>query len=389
MKIQKIAVYGVDLPIPGGGASVAGGRTPDFAESTIVSLETDAGLVGWGEACPIGVANGPSCGMIFYPEKKRSLGMASGAAYLPTFAVGVRAGIAELAAHLIGEDPRQINRINDIMDGVLVSHNYVKTAIDMACWDILGKAAELPLTDLLGGRRCDDVKLIRAIFADTPDKVVAELDGYRAEGFRVFQIKVGGRPEADIARLELVASNSQPGDVVAADANRSWRVHEALQVARAAREFDIYFEQPCSGYEECLAVRRQIDQSFILDETINSVEALLRAHGDGAMDAVVLKLSNVGGLSKMRQIKDLCITLGIPMRIEDAWGSDLVTAATIHMAHTVPEDLLLAGYDKYTTIQVADGALERQGAFMRATAAPGLGVTPRSDVLGEPVASYH
>ena len=173
-----------------------------------------------------------------------------------------------------------------------------------------------------------------------------------------------------------------------ADANRGWLMHEAVRVARASKDLDIYFEQPCSSYEECLSVRRQIDHPFILDESINSVGALLRAHHDSAMEAVVLKLSNVGGLTKIRQMKDLCMTLGLPMRIEDAWGSDLVTAATAHVAHTIPPDLMMASYDKWTTIQVADGTPERTGDHLRASDAPGLGVTPRSDVLGDAVAVY-
>jgi L-alanine-DL-glutamate epimerase-like enolase superfamily enzyme len=389
MKINEISVYQVDLPLPGGGIDVSGGTTPEMATSTIVAVETSTGLVGWGESCPIGVANSPSCGTIFYPGKKRKSSHAPNARYVPTFATGIRAGIEELAPHLIGEDPRCLNRINYIMDGVLLNHNYVKTAVDLACWDILGKLSSLPVCDLMGGRMCEDVELVRAIFADTPEKTKAQIDGYRAEGFKVFQVKVGGSPEDDIERLRFAAANALPGDILMADANRGWRVHEAIRVARATKDLDIYFEQPCSSYEDCLIVRHQIDNPFVLDESMNSVDTLLRAHSDGAMDVVVLKLSNVGGLSKMRQMKDLCVALGIPMRIEDAWGSDIVAAASAHISHTVPQDLMMSCYDKYTTIQVADGGPERTGAHFRASTAPGLGVTPRSDVLGDPVAVYH
>jgi cis-L-3-hydroxyproline dehydratase len=115
MKIQTIAAYRVDLPLHEGSYKWSGGKSVTVFDSTVVRVETDTGIAGHGEVCPLGPA------------------------YLPAYANGVRAGIAELAPHLIGEDPRQLQRLNQRMDAALKGHPYVKSAIDIACWDILGK----------------------------------------------------------------------------------------------------------------------------------------------------------------------------------------------------------------------------------------------------------
>ena len=126
MKITRIAAYRVELPLHEGSYKWSGGKSVDVFDSTIVRVETDSGMAGHGEVCPLGPA------------------------YLPAYAEGVRAGIAMLAPRLIGEDPRELERLNRTMDAALKGHPYVKSGIDMACWDILGQAAGLPVTALLG-----------------------------------------------------------------------------------------------------------------------------------------------------------------------------------------------------------------------------------------------
>jgi L-alanine-DL-glutamate epimerase-like enolase superfamily enzyme len=111
---------------------------------------------------------------------------------------------------------------------------------------------------------------------------------------------------------------------------------------------------------------------------------------DQAMDVINLKISKVGGLTKARQIRDLCVSLGIAMTIEDTWGGDIVTAAIAHLAHSTPPNLLFSATDfnSYVTVSIAGGAPRRQAGRMAASGAPGLGIEPRWDVLGKPVLSY-
>jgi L-alanine-DL-glutamate epimerase-like enolase superfamily enzyme len=161
-------------------------------------------------------------------------------------------------------------------------------------------------------------------------------------------------------------------------------------LAAARRRARGQCEQPCKSYEKCLAVRQRTPLPFILDENIDGIDMLLRAHNDRAMDAINLKISKVGGLTKARQIRDLCVALGIPMTIEDSWGGDIVTAAIAHLAHSTPERFRFSATDfnSYVTVSNAAGAPRREKGTMRASDQPGLGVTANRDVLGAPVAVY-
>ncbi len=363
MKIQRIRAYQVDLPLFEGTYKWSGGKSVTVFDSTVVEIETDTGLVGFGEVCPLGPF------------------------YLPAYASGVRAGIKELGPHLIGEDPRELLKLNRRMDAALKGHAYVKSALDMACWDLLGQAANLPVCTLLGGRFGDDFVLYRAISQESPEAMAGRVAGYRAEGYRRFQLKVGGEADVDIERIRAVAAQLQPGDRLVADANTGWLMHDAMRVVRAVRDIDVYIEQPCLSYEECLSVRQHTDHPFVLDEVIDSVDVLLRANADRAMDVVNLKISKLGGLTKAKQARDLCVSLGVAMTLEDSWGGDIVTAAIAHLAHSTPTELLFSSTDfnSYVSVSIADGAPRRVNGRMAASTRPGLGVAPKRDVLGKPV----
>src|SRR6476620_10314234 len=121
MRISRIAACRVELPLREGRYAWSGGRSVSVFDSTLVRVETDTGLAGHGEVCPLGPA------------------------YLPAYAEGVRAGLAVLAPRLIGEDPLQLERLNRRMDAAMKGHPYVKSGIDVACWDILGQASGLPV----------------------------------------------------------------------------------------------------------------------------------------------------------------------------------------------------------------------------------------------------
>jgi L-alanine-DL-glutamate epimerase-like enolase superfamily enzyme len=273
------------------------------------------------------------------------------------------------------------------MDAALKGHPYVKSAIDIACWDLLGQFTGLPVCTLLGGRYGDDFVLYRAISQQSPDEMAAKVAHYRGEGYRRFQLKVGGDPDVDVARIRAVAAQLEPGDRLIADANTGWLVHDAARVVRAVRDVDVYIEQPCLSYDECLAVRRRTDHPFVLDETVDSLDVLLRAWREGAMDVINLKISRFGGLTKARQARDLCASLGIAMTIEDTWGGDIVTAAIAHLAHSTPSELLFTATDfnSYVTVSTAEGAPRRVQGRLAASTMPGLGIAPRPEVLGKPV----
>ncbi|HUR47140.1 MAG TPA: cis-3-hydroxy-L-proline dehydratase [Candidatus Saccharimonadales bacterium] len=367
MIITRIFAHRVELPLHETTYKWSGGKSVTVFDSTILGVETDTGLTGFGEVCPLGPF------------------------YLPAYAEGVRAGLRELGPHLLGEDPRELAKLNRRMDAAIKGHPYVKSGIDIACWDILGQATGLPVCVLMGGRFGENIQLYRAISQESPDQMAAKVAVYRAEGYRRFQLKVGGDPDVDIARIRAVAAKLQPGDRLVADANTGWVQHDAVRVAKAVREVDVYIEQPCLTYEECLAVRRQCEHPLVLDENIDDLNILLRARADLAMDVVNLKISKLGGLTKTKQARDLCVSMGIAMTLEDSWGGDITTAAIAHLAHSTPEELRFSSTDfnSYVTVSTADGAPKRSNGFMSASQAPGLGITPKLQVLGKRVVDIH
>ena len=366
MKIKELRVYQVDLPLVEGRYTWSDGRYVDVFDSTVVEIVTNTDLIGYGEVCPLGPF------------------------YLPAFGAGARAGIGELAQHLLGQDPTNIVAINSIMDTALLGHPYVKSAIDMACWDLLGKACNKPVCDLLGGRQGESIELYRAISQRPAEQMAENVAQYRDEGYRRFQLKVGGDVKADIKRIRAASEVLQSGEVLIADANTGWRVDDAARVVNAVRDIDVYIEQPCISYDHCLSIRRRTQLPFVLDELIDSVGALLRAQSDLAMDVINLKISKVGGISKARLMRDLCVTLNIPMTIEDSWGGDIITAAIAHLAHSTPEQFRFTATDfnSYVTVSNASGAPQRHNGHMQASQESGLGIAPNFDSLGPPMAIY-
>lgn len=363
MKIVRIFAHRVELPLVEGSYKWSGGKSVSVFDSTIVGVETDTGLIGYGEVCPLGPF------------------------YLPAYAEGVRAGLRELGPHLLGSDPRELGKLNHRMDAALKGHPYVKSGIDIACWDLLGKATGLPVCVLMGGRFGEAVRLYRAISQLPPDEMARNVADYRAQGYTRFQLKVGGDPDQDIERIRQVRAILPSGDRLVADANTGWTQHEAMRVVRAVHDVDVYIEQPCLTYEECLSVRRHTNHPFVLDENIDGLDMLLRAKADLAMDVVNLKISKLGGLTKTKQVRDLCVSMGIAMTLEDSWGGDVTTAAIAHLAHSTPETFRFTSTDfnSYVTVSTATGAPQRVNGYMAAGSAPGLGVTPRADVLGPKV----
>ena len=363
MKIKRILVYQVDLPLHEGAYKWSGGKSVEVFDSTIVAVETDDGHVGYGECCPLGPF------------------------YLPAYAGGVRAGIKELGPHLIGQDPTQTSSLNQLMDSCLKGHPYVKSPIDMACWDIKGQVAAMPVCEMLGGRWGKDFVLYRAISQGNPEAMAENVIMYRDEGYRRFQLKVGANPDEDIARIRLAAEVLETGDKLVADANTGWLMHEAARVVRAVDDVDAYIEQPCATYEECLSIRERTSHPFILDEIIDGIDVLVRGHSDGAMDVVNIKISKFGGITKAALARDLCVQLGIAMTIEDSWGGDVTTAAIAHLAHSTPTEFLFTATDfnSYVTVTTADGAPQRNNGRMSASDKAGLGIAPKMNVLGKPV----
>ncbi len=363
--IRQISVYQVKLPFSGFGSRWIDREKPEFYDSTLVTITTRSGLVGVGESCPLG------------------------AIYLPAFAGGLRAAIAEMAPALLGEDATQINRVYRVMNAALFGHGYAKAAIDVACWDLLGQHCAQPVSSLLGGRHQDAIPAYAPIALRSPAEMVENVRGRQAEGFTRFQIKLGDDPLQDVERLRAVTDVGREGDLFMADANRGWSQADALRALDGLNEIDCYVEQPCATYEQCKPVRARCRRPFILDEVIDGPADLARAIAENMLDALVIKVTHAGGLTPARQLRDLCLAQGLRMRIEDTAGTEVARAAQAQLAAATPLAPQLGSYTFLNQMPpVASGAPEVRDGMLHLNRKPGLGIELRREVLDAPLAVY-
>lgn len=366
MKITGIAIYKKALPYVGGTYYWGAGNVIDIAHASVVVIHTDTGLFGTGEFTPCGEN------------------------YMIAHSEGVEAAARLLAPVLIGQDPRQVAAMEQLMDKTIQGHGYAKAPFDAAFWDLLGKASGQPVWMLMGGKLTDGAPMYRVAPQKATDETKAELQAHRQAGYRQFQIKVGANWAEDIERIRAVVPLLEPGEKALVDANQGWRVDDAIRVVRATRDLDYILEQPCHSYEECQQVRAKTDLPMKLDECITDLKMAMRIVHDKGTDAACLKISNLGGLSKARRVRDFFVANRIPVVSEDSWGGEITTAAVSHFAASTPEEFLLNSTDLHnynTTSTGKPGPATKQGKLY-ASDAPGLGVTPCYDSLGDPVATY-
>jgi L-alanine-DL-glutamate epimerase-like enolase superfamily enzyme len=363
VKITRISIHQVDVPIKP--ATISHDRVMSLFDVTLARIETDAGLEGWGDSVPWG------------------------SNFVPAFARGVRAGLEELAPKLIGQDPRMIVAINELMDREMTGQPFVKTALEVACWDILGRSLDTPLYMLLGGMATPGPEVVGSIPPVPNEELEAAIEALRANGIGQFSGKSSGDVALDIAYLRWMGERMRPGESLKYDGNGGWRADEAIRVAKAMGDIDVYFEQPCATYEECRDVRRTTGVPLILDESATDIGVVLRAKHDGVLDGLNLKLAKVGGISKMRLIRDLCVALHVPMEIQDSSYSELACAVVAHMGHSTPNRCIRSViYPKGLKKITVKNAPKIANGRMTAPDGPGLGAIPIMDAIGEPIAVY-
>lgn len=362
MKITRISVHGLELPYREQSYRCRN-HTEYGQTATMVEIVTDEGLSGWGEVTPLGA---------FYSE---------------AFAGGVRAGLKILAPELLGTDPRETPKLMRVMDAAMYGQMDVKTPVDIALWDVAAQAAGLPLAEYLGGRDGESVHLYRSVSQDTPDVMQASARRYIEGGYRRIQVKVGADPVLDAHRLEVIADEVGDDIVLFCDANGAWTSHDALRFLDRTRDIDYVLEQPCWSLDENLVVRRHSSKPMVLDESLDSLPALLRIHRDGLADGVTIKISRFGGITRARRIRDLAVDMGLKVTVECIGGADIISSAIGHMSLSTPQELRLHTVDfhNWKSVSNAAGIPDVVDGCMRAPVGPGLGVTPRRDVIGDPL----
>ena len=362
MKITRISLWHVPLTSHAA-YYMADGKTCDTVETVVIAVNTDAGLTGWGEVCPI-------------PH------------YLPAYARGVAPALQELAPVYLGADPVGVEALMAKADAFLPGHVYAKSALDIALWDITGQVAGLPVHALLGGQRQADMPLYHSITCVEPDEMALIAREAQAQGITQFQVKLGasGDWQTDVERLRKVRAEVGTGPLVYGDWNCGATALDAIRVGRAVMDLDIMLEQPCPTLEDCARVRSATGLPMKMDELAHDMASLLEAHRLGIMDAVALKLSKFGGLSATRRARDLCLHLGAKMCIEDTWGSDITMAALLHLGAATPPGRVMNVCDLsgYVSPRLAPQAPTRRNGRIAPPDGPGLGIIVDQDRLGPP-----
>lgn len=366
MRIVAIEVYGFTYHVAGGPFTLSGGRQSAEQESTIVRLLADDGCEGWGEQCS------------FSPS------------YLPGHPGGVHAALELLAPSLLGQDPRRPESGWARLEATMKGHEYAKSVLDIACWDLFGHGVGMAVCDLLGGRRRDEVTVYKAVGLGDPEQMAARCAELADLGYRVLQLKVGSRSDEDVARIEACAPLRPQVQRMIVDANGHWSQHEAISVLHALGGRDLYVEQPCPTTRECAEVRRQVPAPMVLDESLTGMSEVLAACQAHALDAARLKLSRLGGITPARRARDLCATLGLAVTIEDSAGGDVVSAACVQLAASVEPRYLLDGFVPSGEVveRVAEHPIEVRDGVVAVPDGPGLGVAVRVAELGPPIAQY-
>lgn len=364
MKITGIRAWLVPLTshIP---YYMAEGKSCDTVDTVVLAIDTDKGRTGWGEVCPI-------------PH------------YLPAYAKGVVPALHELAPVLIGADPLGAETLMHKLDAWLPGHGYAKSAIDTALWDLSAQVADMPLYRLLGGRATQSLPLYHSISCLAPDEMGRIAAEAQRTGINQFQVKLGADNnwQTDVERMRKVRETVGAGPLVYGDWNAGASKLDAIRVGRALSDGDFMLEQPCATLEDCAAVREATGLPMKLDESAHDTESLLRAYRLGCLDAVAIKLSKFGGLSAARRARDLCLHLGPVMCIEDTWGSDITTAALLHLAASTPRRAIMNSCDLsgYASPRLDSAGPTRADGHIAPPESPGLGVSPDPDSLGQPLA---
>ncbi|MER9402379.1 mandelate racemase/muconate lactonizing enzyme family protein [Mesorhizobium sp. M0615] len=367
MRIQRITLFSVPIDVGMELTRYVTSQSINPAlDVLVVKIETNDGLVGWGE-----VSSAPPY-------------------YLPELSAGAREGIRHVAPAVLGRDPRQVARTIGEVSMALRGHGNAKTALEMALWDLAAKAHGLPLVDLWGGRVAESLPVLTVIRIGTREQTLAAFEAERAKGYSRFQIKVGaGEPHEDIATIRMVQEIALPHERLWYDPNRAWLVEDAIRVISAVRELSPMIENPCESYEECRAVAQRTGVPIMLDEVIDSPRRFLEAVQDKVLDVASLKTSCIGGIEATRQAMSLAKILGVPVRVEDYYGTGILLACVTHMAHTLPRNIVFGLYD-YASKKlplVNNPLLVEKGEIrLPDDCRPGLGVDVNESLLGEAIA---
>jgi L-alanine-DL-glutamate epimerase-like enolase superfamily enzyme len=365
MQITKIEPIVADFPlirpIKMSGVEIG------ISENVLVRVETDNGLVGWGE-----VSSSPS----MTGETVESM----------------VAALRFMAPFLVGCDPSAFAENLDEMDWRMYGNTSAKTVLEMACYDLTGKAQQKSIAELLGGARRGAMPVVQMLATGDLETDLADARSKADEGFVAMKIKVGGKPVAeDIERTNAISKALNGAVQLSADANQGWHRDDGLAFARGASAALDFLEQPVMGrdVEGMAMIAGESACSISADEGLHSFEDIRRHHNAGAAHGGSLKTIKLGGLTRAFQATELFAELGMNVNLAGKTAETSVgSAAILHIAAAAPD--LAWGVSPtapYLAVDIVRNPIKVQGGHVEAPSGAGLGVEVDEDALAKYVRS--
>jgi muconate cycloisomerase len=286
----------------------------------VVRVDTDDGLSGWGEA-PAGITWGGSH-MRYYGESPKTVRQVIMDHLLP-------------AIH--GLDPRQIAVIHDAMDQAVKGHPYAKAPLDMACYDIAGKAARVPVYTLLGGQFRDGIEVAHSLgimpVAQCVDEAVIAVE----EGAKTLKCKTGLDPERDVEVVRQLRERLGDAIRIRVDANEGYKnVWEAIKVTQQQEAYGLLLcEQPLGDIRQLAQVAERITCPVMADESAWTVHDILELVEHNAAACFSCYVTKPGGLYRAKQQADIAEALGMYCDIGGSIESGIGNAANLHLGAAI------------------------------------------------------
>jgi len=352
MKIVKIDCFEVDIALAHPNWKLALGSVVK-SEGIFVKISTDEGIDGWGYTAP------------------------------PLFQGEVRDGVRSViekhfAPYLLGQDPFDVEKIVVGLDRIILWNRWAKSAIDIALYDIAGKALGAPVYKLLGGLVRDEVEVMRIIPIKEPKEAAQRAVQLAQEGYKYLKIKISGEPDKDIQRIKEIRTAVGNGIILTVDFNQSYDVPTAIRTIHRLQEYDIALaEQPVryDDWDGLASVTKAVDCFVEADESAKTVSDVLRLVSTQAATSFCLKIGKMGGIGKVKKTAAICEAANVLCRMGVAAGSQLVGAANMHIIASTPNLGFApeAGHFLEYSNDPAEG-LEVKNGKVRVPTGPGLGV---------------
>jgi len=360
MKIAEIEIYAIHLPLYE--PFVISYATYDYMPSIIVRITTDTGLIGYGE----GVADEH----------------VTGESWKGTFEILKNT----LAPKLIGENPMNMERIHELMDAEIYGVPTAKAAIDIACYDVAGKALGVPVFNLLGGRYHEEFPITHVLSIATPEAMAKEAEERVAAGYRSMKMKVGTKVADDVLRIQAVRERVGEDIAIRVDVNQGW-VNSAntLQGLQKLQHCSLdWLEQPvrADDIDGMVEVKSKTSTPMMIDEGLRGVRDMREIIAKRAADKVNIKLMKCGGIYPATKLAHMAEMAGIECQIGSMVESSIGSAAGFHVAFSkkIITSVELTGPLKFSKDV---GNLHYDVPFIRLSDKPGLGIEIDEQVLQE------